>query len=153
MRLIEDFLARTGLGRCKDFAEVGEVMSKVRWSRRVTLDARPLSLPPARQVAFRSLLAITPTLVQHPVSPTQPKPAFSLIFDENPLTDFVELPEEAVEGGLVYAKVLEGVIRGALEMVRSRIWSGLFTAGIGADAPHCDLRSKRPSRPRSWPTR
>lgn len=30
VRLIEDFLARTGLGRCKDFAEVGEVMSKVR---------------------------------------------------------------------------------------------------------------------------
>lgn len=29
VRLIEDFLARTGLGRCKDFAEVGEVMSKV----------------------------------------------------------------------------------------------------------------------------
>lgn len=28
-RLIEDFLARTGLGRCKDFAEVGEVMAKV----------------------------------------------------------------------------------------------------------------------------
>lgn len=69
------------------------------------------------QVAFRSLLSITPALVQHPVSPTQPQPAFSLIFDENPLTDFVELPEEAVEGGLSYAKVLEGVIRGALEMV------------------------------------
>ncbi|CEQ39275.1 SPOSA6832_00792, partial [Sporobolomyces salmonicolor] len=96
LRLIEDFLARTGLGRCKDFAEVGEVMSKV---------------------AFRSLLSVTPTLIQHPASPpTQPQPAFSLLFDDNPLTDFVELPEEAVEGGLVYAKILEGVIRGALEM-------------------------------------
>lgn len=52
------------------------------------------------------------------MSPTQLQPAFSLLFDENPLTDFVELPEEAIEGGLVYAKVLEGVIRGALEMVR-----------------------------------
>ena len=30
IRLIEDFLARTHLSRCKDFAEVGEVMSKVR---------------------------------------------------------------------------------------------------------------------------
>lgn len=32
-RLIEDLLARTGLGRCKDFAEVGEVMTKVRLLR------------------------------------------------------------------------------------------------------------------------
>lgn len=30
VRMIEDFLARTGLGRCRDFSEVGEVMSKVR---------------------------------------------------------------------------------------------------------------------------
>ena len=29
-RLIEDFLAKSGLGRCSDFREVGEVVSKVR---------------------------------------------------------------------------------------------------------------------------
>ena len=29
-RLIEDFLARSNLGRCADFREVGEVISKVR---------------------------------------------------------------------------------------------------------------------------
>lgn len=29
-RLIEDFLAKSGLGRCADFREVGEVVSKVR---------------------------------------------------------------------------------------------------------------------------
>lgn len=57
-------------------------------------------------------------MVQHPVSATQAQPAFSLLFDENPLTDFVELPEEAVMGGLSYIKLLEGVIRGSLEMVR-----------------------------------
>ncbi|GAA5968952.1 hypothetical protein JCM8115_002162 [Rhodotorula mucilaginosa] len=101
VRLIEDFLARTGLGRCRDFAETGEIMSKV---------------------AFRSFFSITPTLVQHPAaSPAQPQPAFSLIFDENPLTDFVELPEEAVRGGLVYAKILEGVVRGAMEMVQTSV--------------------------------
>ena len=71
------------------------------------------------QVAFRSLLAITPTVVQHAPAGPQTQPAFSLVFDENPLTDFVELPEEAIEGGLRYAKILEGVIRGSLEMVSS----------------------------------
>ena len=29
-RLIEDFLAKSGMGRCADFREVGEVVSKVR---------------------------------------------------------------------------------------------------------------------------
>jgi hypothetical protein len=31
-RLIEDFLARSGLGRCSDFKEVGEVVAKVRYN-------------------------------------------------------------------------------------------------------------------------
>jgi hypothetical protein len=29
IRLIEDFLARSGLGKCADFKEVGEVVAKV----------------------------------------------------------------------------------------------------------------------------
>ncbi|GAA5907298.1 hypothetical protein JCM8208_007147 [Rhodotorula glutinis] len=113
VRLIEDFLARTGLGRCRDFAEVGEVMSKV---------------------AFRSLLSVTPTLVQHPASPpSQPQPAFSLVFDDNPLTDFVELPDEALEGGLVYAKILEGVIRGAMEMVQTSVEAKIVSDTLQGD--------------------
>lgn len=39
----------------------------------------------------------------------------SLILDDNPLVDFVELPETCQ--GLYYCNVLCGVIRGALEMV------------------------------------
>jgi hypothetical protein len=42
---------------------------------------------------------------------------FVLTFDENPLAEFVELPEEALEGGLWFSNVLCGVLRGALEMV------------------------------------
>ena len=38
------------------------------------------------------------------------------ILEDNPLTDFVELPEGY--SGLIYCNVLCGVIRGALEMVR-----------------------------------
>lgn len=40
--------------------------------------------------------------------------------DENPLAEFVELPEEVLEGGLWFSNVLCGVIRGALEMVSDR---------------------------------
>lgn len=47
--------------------------------------------------------------------------SFSLTFDENPLAEFVELPEEALEGGLWFSNVLCGVLRGALEMVCRRL--------------------------------
>ena len=47
--------------------------------------------------------------------------SFTLTLDENPLAEFVELPEEALEGGLWFSNVLCGVIRGALEMV-SILW-------------------------------
>jgi hypothetical protein len=47
----------------------------------------------------------------------QQQPYFTLTLDENPLTEFVELPEEAIESGLWFSNVLCGVLRGALEMV------------------------------------
>jgi trafficking protein particle complex subunit 3 len=51
---------------------------------------------------------------------TGPGSSFTLTLDENPLAEFVELPEEVLEGGLWFSNVLCGVIRGALEMVRNR---------------------------------
>lgn len=42
----------------------------------------------------------------------------SLIFEENPLAEFVELPLEARQSGLWYSNVLAGVVRGCLEMVQ-----------------------------------
>jgi trafficking protein particle complex subunit 3 len=45
-----------------------------------------------------------------------PQPYFTLTIDENPLAEFVELPEEAIEGGLWFSNVLCGVLRGALDV-------------------------------------
>lgn len=45
--------------------------------------------------------------------------SFVLALEENPLAEFVELPEEALEGGLWFSNVLCGVLRGALQMVRN----------------------------------
>ncbi len=42
---------------------------------------------------------------------------FSLILESNPLVDFVELPDK--HSNLVYSNLLCGVLRGALEMVKS----------------------------------
>jgi len=89
------------------------------------------------QVGFKAFLNITPA-VTHSTSPQatgrplsqittssggapaqqQAQPWFTLTFDENPLAEFVELPDDALDGGLWYSNVLCGVLRGALEMVR-----------------------------------
>lgn len=45
---------------------------------------------------------------------------FSLIFEENPLADFVELPDDGrAQNELWYSNLLCGVLRGSLEMVSS----------------------------------
>lgn len=112
-RLIEDFLARSSIGRCSDFREVGEVVAKV---------------------GFKSFLNISPTVTHGaaipPSSPSRnsasaqsagSSSSFTLTFDENPLAEFVELPEESLEGGLWFSNILCGVIRGALEMVQMQV--------------------------------
>ncbi|EGN93283.1 hypothetical protein SERLA73DRAFT_189834 [Serpula lacrymans var. lacrymans S7.3] len=109
-RLIEDFLAKSSLGRCSDFREVGEVVAKV---------------------GFKSFLNVTPSVTHAappPAVPNRPNSAsqqssssFTLTLDENPLAEFVELPEEALEGGLWFSNVLCGVLRGALEMVQMQV--------------------------------
>ena len=44
---------------------------------------------------------------------------FSLLFDENPLADFVELPDDGrAQDELWFSNMLCGVLRGALEMVK-----------------------------------
>lgn len=84
------------------------------------------------QVGFKSFLNISPAVthgapVATATSPTNAATpqqtssgaSFTLTLDENPLAEFVELPEEALEGGLWFSNVLCGVLRGALEMVHS----------------------------------
>ena len=45
--------------------------------------------------------------------------SFSLIFTENPLVDFVELPPKYLD--LHYCNIFCGVIKGALEMVQLQV--------------------------------
>ncbi|KAJ3032312.1 transport protein particle 22 kDa subunit [Rhizophlyctis rosea] len=95
VRLIEDFLAKSGTGKCADFRETADVISKL---------------------GFKIFLNITPTIS----FPTQTPTEFTLTFDENPLADFVELPEDALSE-LWYSNIYCGVIRGALEMVHMQV--------------------------------
>ncbi|KZV85573.1 TRAPP I complex [Exidia glandulosa HHB12029] len=120
-RLIEDFLARSNLGRCQDFREVGEVVSKVGFKAflnitpAVTHSAPPVLAQQPGQPQSRPVSMITTS--SGPAAAGS-QPWFTLTLDENPLAEFVELPDDALEGGLWYSQVLCGVLRGALEMVQ-----------------------------------
>ncbi|OAX36675.1 BET3 family protein [Rhizopogon vinicolor AM-OR11-026] len=122
-RLIEDFLARSSLGRCSDFREVGEVVAKV---------------------GFKSFLNITPAVTHSGVPPPSRTSStsqqsggagssFVLTLDENPLAEFVELPDEALEGGLWFSNVLCGVLRGSLEMVQMQVQAEFLSDVLRGD--------------------
>ena len=69
---------------------------------------------PNDQIGFKVFLNITPTVTNWSPDGNQ----FSLIFDENPLAEFVELPDDdRAHEELWYSNILCGVLRGALEMV------------------------------------
>ncbi|RLV96002.1 Trafficking protein particle complex subunit BET3 [Spathaspora sp. JA1] len=97
LRLIEEFLAKTGVRRCSTFKETTEVISKL---------------------GFKIFLNITPTIENW----TADGKSCSLILPEpNPLTEFVELPittDEKISKELWYCQILCGVLRGALQMVQ-----------------------------------
>eukprot|EP00160_Parvularia_atlantis_P012265 Unigene2450_Nuclearia_a/m.7561 Unigene2450_Nuclearia_a/g.7561 ORF Unigene2450_Nuclearia_a/g.7561 Unigene2450_Nuclearia_a/m.7561 type:complete len:199 (-) Unigene2450_Nuclearia_a:9-605(-) len=114
VRLIEDFLARSNARRCADLRETAEVISKV---------------------GFKMFLNITPAVTNW--SPDGK--AFSLLFEDNPLTDFVELPEDAA--GLSYCNLLCGVLRGALEMVQMQVECS-FVKDVLRDGEPSELRVK-----------
>ena len=93
VRLVEDFLARTGSNKCTDFRDTAEKI----------------------QLAFKMFLNISPTVSGWNATADE----FSLIFDTNPVAEFVELPDNCYN--LRYANVLNGAIRGALEMVHIEV--------------------------------
>ena len=70
------------------------------------------------QVGFKIFLNIIPTITNW----TSDGKQFSLVFDENPFADFVELPDDGrAQDELWYSNILCGVLRGALEMVQMQV--------------------------------
>ncbi|SPJ08810.1 trafficking protein particle complex subunit 3, putative [Plasmodium sp. DRC-Itaito] len=93
-RLIEEFLAKSDISFCEDFEETVNVIAKV---------------------AFKMFLGISGTVN----CVNKESNIFSIIFDNNPLSDFVELPKSL--SSLNYCSLLCGVIKGALEQIRIKV--------------------------------
>lgn len=113
-RLIDEYLARSKTAACNDFREVAERI--------------------ARQ-GFRMFLNANASVTGW----SQDGKSCRIVLEENPLNDFVELPEQLK--GLHYSNILCGVIRGALEMVGGDGPSGV---GVKLDA-HAYNRNSHPS--------
>jgi hypothetical protein len=96
------------------------------------------------QVGFKIFLNITPTVTNWTADNKQ----FSLLFDENPLADFVELPDDGrAQDELWFSNIFCGVLRGALEMVRDALCRENPFANshaIGANVYRGPLRQRCP---------
>eukprot|EP00934_Nitzschia_sp_Nitz4_P003404 Nitzschia sp. Nitz4//scaffold160_size51814//31136//31798//NITZ4_006914-RA/size51814-processed-gene-0.54-mRNA-1//1//CDS//3329537857//3394//frame0 len=93
---------------CKSLADTAEVLGRT---------------------AFKMFLGITADVQHH--SPT----AFSLIFVENPLATFVELPE-SMQSTLEYNNLYCGVVRGALEMLQYKVQCTFVQSPLRGDETH-----------------
>ncbi|KAJ3107323.1 transport protein particle 22 kDa subunit [Phlyctochytrium bullatum] len=107
VRLIEDFLAKSNITKCGDFKETADVITKV---------------------GFKIFLGISPTVTNWSADGKE----FSIILDDNPLAEFVELPEDAADQ-LWFSNILCGVIRGALEMVLLQVESFMVSDQLRGD--------------------
>lgn len=114
IRLIDEFLANSRLTRCGDFKETAETIAKV---------------------GFKMFLSTTATVIDWNADKTE----CTLVLDDNPLTDFVELPDACAK--LSYCQLLCGVIRGALEMVNITVECTFVQDRLqGDDANHIRMR-------------
>lgn len=91
-RLIDDFLSKTDV-TCENTREIAESIARI---------------------GFKMYLGVTCELANW--GPDDK--AFSIILNENPLTEFVDLSEDFQN--LHYLNLLCGVLRGVLEMIRYR---------------------------------
>ena len=94
VRIIDEFLAKSGINSCTNFKETAEQIAKV---------------------AFRMFLGVSGDVTSWNSDNT----SCSIILYDNPLIDFVELPPQYAE--LQYCNILIGVIKGSLEMVQLQV--------------------------------
>lgn len=117
LRLIEELLAKSNVSRCTNFRDTAETVSKV---------------------GFKMFLNVTPTIDNWTADNKQ----FSLLLDDNPLAEFVELPDDGrAYKELWYSNILAGVIRGALEMVQLQVETE-FVSDVLQGADTTELRVK-----------
>lgn len=105
-RLIDEYLAKTKTARCSDFRETADRIAKV---------------------GLKMFLNTTALVGGWNAEGTE----CSLVLEDNPLAEFVELPEQLKS--LKYSNILCGVIRGALEMVNMEVECSFIKDALRGD--------------------
>lgn len=112
VRLVDDFLAKSKLTTCSSFQDTAEVIAKV---------------------GFKMFLGVSASVTNWSTD----RKNFSLVFDDNPLAEFAELPDDTP--GLWYSNVLCGVLKGALKMVNMKVDCGFVKCKLRGD-DHNEIR-------------
>jgi len=112
VRLIEEFLAKSGVQSCNNFRETAQVIAKI---------------------GFKMFLGINAEVAKWRDDGKQ----FSLTFKGSPLLEFVELPAHLSD--LTYDNLMCGVIRGALQMV-NMVVECQYVASELKGAPENEIR-------------
>eukprot|EP01080_Neovahlkampfia_damariscottae_P010608 gene10608-3126_t len=94
IRLIDEYMSKSGRSSCRDLKETAESIAKV---------------------GFKMFLNVNANVSNWNEKETE----FIISFHDNPLNDFVELPDTL--HGLNYSNILCGVIRGCLEVVQMKV--------------------------------
>lgn len=112
IRLVDEYLARSGAPPCRNFVQTGEAIAKV---------------------GLKMFLGITAN-VENVAGDS-----YSITFEENPLNNFVDLPEQ-YRNRLWYSNVLCGVIRGALDMVNFKCDAMFVRDALRSDDPVSEIK-------------
>ncbi|KAK0417005.1 hypothetical protein QR680_012789 [Steinernema hermaphroditum] len=95
LRLADDLLAKNAhIGRCTDLHQVADVIAKT---------------------ALKNYLGVSAQITNWSSNNDE----FSMVFESNPLTEFVEIPPELSE--LRYSQIICGAIRGAMESLHMEV--------------------------------
>lgn len=108
VRCVDEFLAKSNAPYCKSLGETADVLGKT---------------------AFKMFLGITADVHHHTAT------TFSIVFQENPLSLFVELPD-SYKDQLEYNILYCGVIRGALEMLNYKVECTFIKSPLKGDDFH-----------------
>lgn len=126
LRLIEEYVARSGAPPCRTFASTADAIAKVGLKMFLGITAQVANLQvaggggtssgPSNQQTAAATGSSGAGATGGAGASNANESSYSLIFTENPLNFFVELPH-TMTSTLWYSSILCGVVRGALEQI------------------------------------